>query len=80
MHATLAFTAMRLLLFLAALGVLYLLGARAFWLVGLALLTSGLLSFLLLSRQRAAMSGALASSVRSFRERLDAGTRAEDDD
>ncbi len=80
MRATIAYTGMRLLLFIVALIVLYLLGARAFWLVGLALLISGVMSLLLLSRQRDAMSGALASSVRSFRTRLDEGSRSEDED
>ena len=41
---------------------------------------SGIISFVLLSRQRDAMSGAITSRIGSFRERLDEGTRAEDDD
>ncbi|MGO9079636.1 MAG: DUF4229 domain-containing protein [Streptosporangiaceae bacterium] len=79
MHATLAYTAMRLLLFVASLVVLYLIGLRAFPLVGFAVLISGIASFVLLSRQRDAMSGAVMRSLRTFRSRLDAGTRSEDD-
>jgi beta-lactamase regulating signal transducer with metallopeptidase domain len=80
MRATLSYTMMRLLLFFAALILLRFAGARNFMLVGLAVLISGIVSFILLSRQRDAMSGALAARVRGFRERLDKGTRAEDDD
>jgi Protein of unknown function (DUF4229) len=80
MRATFAYTAARLLLFVAALLVLYLVGARGLLLVGLALAASGIISFVLLSRQRDAMSGALTARLSSFRQRLDEGARAEDDD
>jgi hypothetical protein len=43
-------------------------------------LISGLASFLVLSRQRDAMAGAISSRLSNFRQRLDEGTRAEDDD
>jgi hypothetical protein len=79
MRATLAYTSARILLFIAALGVLYLAGARRFLLVGLALVVSGIVSFVVLSRQRDAMSGALVFRLRQFRSRLDEGTRTEDD-
>ena len=79
MRATFAYTAARLLLFVAALGLLYLAGARRLMLVGLALVASGIVSFVVLSRQRDAMSGALFSRFRQFRSRLDEGARAEDD-
>jgi Protein of unknown function (DUF4229) len=79
MRPTLAYTSARILLFLAALGLLYLTGARGLLLVALALLISGVVSFVVLSRQRDAMSGALTSRLRGFRERLDEGARAEDD-
>jgi hypothetical protein len=46
----------------------------------LALLVSGAASYVLLSRQRDAMAGALSRRLTSFRSRLDAGARAEDDD
>ena len=80
MRPTLTYTALRLLLFIAALGLVYLLGGRGFLLIALALLISGIVSFVVLSRHRDAMSGALVNSVRSFRQRIDEGTRAEDDD
>jgi Protein of unknown function (DUF4229) len=79
MRATIAYTSARILLFLAALGLLYLVGARRLLLVALALVISGILSYVLLSRQRDAMSGALVSRLRGVRERLDDGARAEDD-
>ena len=79
MRATLAYTSARILLFIAALGLLYLAGARRFLLVGLALVVSGIVSFVVLSRQRDAMSGALVFRFRQFRSRLDEGTRTEDD-
>ena len=75
MRATLAYTSARILLFVAALGLLYLAGARKLMLVGLALVISGIVSFVVLSRQREAMSGALVFRFRQFRSRLDEGTR-----
>jgi Mn2+/Fe2+ NRAMP family transporter len=80
MRATLAYTAARILLFAAVLGLLYLVGARGLLLVGLALAISGIVSFIVLSRQRDAMSGAISSRISHARERLDEGTRAEDED
>ena len=85
MRSVLAYTTARLLLFVAATGLLYLAGARGLLLLGLALLVSGIASYVLLSRQRDRMSGALSARVsgtrgrvREFRRRLDAGARAED--
>lgn len=80
MRATFAYTLARILLFAVTLGLLYLVGARGLLLVALALVISGIISFVVLSRQRDAMSGAIASRIGGFRERLDQGTRAEDDD
>jgi uncharacterized protein (DUF2141 family) len=74
-------------LFLIALVALYFAGARGLLLAALALLVSGIASFVLLSRQRDRMSGALTSRLRGVRSRtgelrtrLDEGTRAEDED
>lgn len=78
MRATFAYTAARIMLFVAAVGVLYLIGARSWLLILLALVVSGVVSLLLLSRQRDAMSGAITSRITSFRQRLDEGTRRED--
>ncbi|HEY9243060.1 MAG TPA: DUF4229 domain-containing protein [Streptosporangiaceae bacterium] len=87
MRSVLAYTTARLLLFVAATGLLYLAGARGLLLLGLALLVSGIASYVLLSRQRDRMSGALSARlagargrVSEFRRRLDAGTQAEDVD
>lgn len=80
MRATLAYTSARILLLVVVLGVLYLIGARSWLLVALGLVVSGVVSLLLLSRQRDAMSGAITSRLSSFRQRLDEGARREDDD
>jgi Protein of unknown function (DUF4229) len=80
MRTALAYTSARLLLLIAALGVFYLAGARGLLLLVLAAAVSGLISLVVLSRQRDAMSGALFSRVREFRERLDTGARSEDQD
>ncbi len=80
MRATVAYTTARILLFVAATGLLYLFGARGLLLLGLALLVSGAASYILLSRQRDAMAGALSRRLGSFRDRIDAGARVEDKD
>jgi len=80
MRATFAYTTARILLFVAATGLIYLAGARGLLLLGLALLVSGAASYILLVRQRDAMAGALTRRLTSFRTRLDAGTRTEDDE
>jgi hypothetical protein len=80
MRATFAYTAARILLFVVVLGVLYLIGARGLPLLGFAVLISGIASFIVLSRQRDAMAGSIGSRISNFRQRLDEGTRAEDDD
>jgi Mn2+/Fe2+ NRAMP family transporter len=92
MRATLAYTSARILLLVVSVILLYLIGARGLLLLALACLVSGIASFVLLSRQRDVMSGALMSRIRSgrrrslqgrvagFRARLEEGARAEDDD
>ena len=80
MRATFAYTTARILLFVAATGLIYLAGARGLLLLGLALVVSGAASYILLSRQRDAMAGALTRRLTLFRSRLDDGARAEDDD
>jgi Mn2+/Fe2+ NRAMP family transporter len=79
MRPTLAYTSARILLFVAALVLLYLAGARGALLLALAIVVSGVVSFIVLSRQRDQMSGALVTRLRSWRSRLDEGARAEDD-
>ena len=80
MRATFAYTTARILLFVAATGLIYLAGARGLLLLGLALVVSGAASYILLTRQRDAMAGALSRRLGSFRSRLDSGSRMEDDD
>ena len=87
MRNAMFYTVSRLLLFIVVLLALDLAGARGLLLIALALLISGLLSYVLLSRQRNSMasslSGRLGARTRrgpSFRERLNEGTRAEDTD
>lgn len=79
MRATFAYTTARILLFVAAVGLIYLAGARGLLLLALALVVSGAASYILLSRQRDAMSGALVSRFRTLRARIDEGAKAEDD-
>jgi hypothetical protein len=87
MRTALFYTVSRLLLFIVVLLLLDLAGARGLLLIALALLISGLLSYVLLSRQRNSMASSLSGRLgartrrtQSFRERLNEGTRAEDTD
>ena len=85
MRATLAYTSARIVLLLVSVFLLYLAGARGLLLLALAFVVSGTASFVLLSRQRDIMSGALLARLRNrraagFRARLDEGARAEDDE
>jgi Protein of unknown function (DUF4229) len=87
MRSTLAYTSARILLFIAALAVFYLIGARGLVLIILALLTSGIVSFVVLYKARDRMSASLTSGltgvrsrVSEFSERIDEGTTAEDAD
>lgn len=87
MRATVAYTSARILLFAAAVGVFYLIGARGLILLALALLVSGLVSYVVLSKARDRMSASLAgrftgmrSRVKEFSQRLDEGTQVEDED
>jgi|HubBroStandDraft_5_1064220.scaffolds.fasta_scaffold1935303_1 hypothetical protein len=80
MRATLFYTVLRLALFIVVFGLLYAAGARSILLLGGAILVSGLLSYFLLSSQRSAMSNVISRRVTGFRDRLDAGAAAEDDE
>ncbi len=87
MRATLTYTSARILLLVVSVVLLYLIGVRGLLLLALACLASGLASFVLLSRQRDKMSGALMTRIKngqrraaSFRARIEEGARAEDDD
>jgi hypothetical protein len=87
MRALLAYTSARILIFVAVLVLLYLAGARGLLLVALAVLVSGIISLVVLARQRDAMSGVLSARlgslrgrVRDFGGRIDEGTQSEDHD
>jgi Mn2+/Fe2+ NRAMP family transporter len=79
MRATLAYTGARVLLFAAALGLIYLAGARGILLFALALLVSGAASYIRLSRMRDRMAGSISRRIDNVRSRIDEGARAEDD-
>jgi uncharacterized protein (DUF58 family) len=86
MRATLAYTSARIVLLVVSVVLLYLVGARGLLLLALAFVVSGVASFVLLSRQRDVMSGALLSRLKNgrsraagFRARLEEGARAEDE-
>jgi hypothetical protein len=87
MRTGLAYTSARILLLVIAILLLYLAGARGILLVGLAFVVSALASYVLLSKQRDAMSGALnrrlskvGRRAAEFRARLEEGAAAEDVD
>ena len=87
MRATLAYTSARIVLLVVSVVLLYLVGARGLLLLALAFVVSGIASFVLLSRQRDVMSGALMARLKNrrprrpgFRARLEEGARAEDQD
>lgn len=79
MRPLLVYTAARLAVLLVALAVLYAVGARGILLVVLAVVVSGLVSYLAFARQRDAVAARLQSRVQDSRARMDARTRAEDE-
>jgi hypothetical protein len=68
-HATLRYTTFRLAIFVVVLGLLYLVRVRGALLVALALIISGLASYVLLRGQRDAMSMQLATASERRRRR-----------
>jgi uncharacterized protein (DUF58 family) len=76
MRTVFAYTTARILLFVVAMFLLYLTGARSFLLLALAFLVSALASYVLLSRQRDRISGVLARRVGPGRPRRTGGLRA----
>ena len=77
-RAILRYTAARLALFGLALGALFLLGARSWLLFLLALVLSGLVSYVLLSRQRDAMATVVSGRLQRLRREIDTGAASED--
>ena len=86
MRTGLAYTSARILLLAISVMLLYLAGARGFLLLALAFVISALASYVLLSRQREVMAGALnrrlskmTSKAAEFRGRIEDGAAAEDE-
>jgi Protein of unknown function (DUF4229) len=80
MRPVLIYTLSRLALFAATAGVLFLVGARGFLLLALAILISGVVSFVLLSRQRDAVSSSVTERAGRMRKNLAEGAAREDND
>lgn len=79
-HPTLVYSALRLVLLLATLGIVWLLGARGLLWLLLGFLISGLVSLVMLSGQRDAMSRGVAGFFGRLNDRIEASRRAEDDE
>ncbi|GAA2445400.1 hypothetical protein GCM10010191_72880 [Actinomadura vinacea] len=78
MRSVVFYTLARFGIFLATGLVLALFGARGLLLLALAVLISGIVSFVLLSGQRDAMSTAVVSGVRERRRKFDRARTKED--
>jgi len=85
MRTAFAYTSARIIMFGASVLVLFWAGARGILLLGLALVISALLSYILLNKQRqiiaAKLNGRLSrvgAKASELSRRLDEGTRAED--
>ena len=83
----LAYTSARILIFGCAVILLYVAGARGILLLFLGLVISALASYVLLNRQRTLIAdklngrlGKAGSKFTELRERLEEGTKAEDDE
>jgi hypothetical protein len=80
MRSVLVYTLARLALFAATAGVLYLVGARGFLLLALSIVVSGIISFVLLSRQRDRVSTSVTARAARIRRGLAEGAAREDTD
>jgi uncharacterized protein (DUF58 family) len=89
MRTAFAYTSARILMFGCSVILLYLAGARGLLLLGLGLVISALLSYVLLNKQRQLIANRLngrlgrvskkaTAKATEFRERLDDGSKAED--
>jgi UPF0716 family protein affecting phage T7 exclusion len=83
----LAYTSARILMFGCAVILLYLAGARGVLLLALGLVISALASYILLNKQRTMIADKLngrlskaGGKVSEFRDRLEDGTKAEDEE
>jgi Protein of unknown function (DUF4229) len=87
MRTAFAYTSARIIMFGASVLVLFWAGARGLLLLGLALIVSALLSYVLLNKQRTIIAdklnarvGRVGKRATEFRQRLDAGAALEDPD
>lgn len=80
MPPILRYSLARAALFAAALGVLYLVGLRGLLLFGVAVLVSGLASYVVLARQRDDVSRRVTSRIDRARQAIDERSRAEDEE
>jgi hypothetical protein len=87
MRAFLVYNAARLGLFLIALGLLYLIGVGGLMLWALALIISGIASYIVLSRLRDRVSQSVNGRVQratakatDIKQRIEEGARVEDED
>ncbi|MFA1549351.1 DUF4229 domain-containing protein [Actinomadura chokoriensis] len=78
MRSVILYSLARLAIFAATAGVLALFGARGFLLLLMALLVSGIVSYVLLSGQRDRMSAAVTRGVRTQRSRFEKSRTKED--
>ena len=78
MRSVLLYTLARFAIFLATAAVLFLAGARGLLLLALAVLVSGIVSFVLLSGQRDAMSAAVVAGIQERRRRFERARAKED--
>ena len=77
-RALLTYTIYRLLVFAAALVALYVLGARSYLLVALAIVISGLISLVVLDRQRDGVAPMVKKFTSRINDRIESGKRKED--
>jgi hypothetical protein len=87
MRTAFAYTCARIIMFGASVMVLFWAGARGVLLLGLALIISALLSYILLNKQRQIIAaklngrlGLVGAKASELSQRIDEGARAEDED
>ncbi|MEO5875367.1 MAG: DUF4229 domain-containing protein [Streptosporangiaceae bacterium] len=78
MRSVLAYSSARILLFVATVAILFLCGARGPLLLALSVLISGIVSYVLLSRQRDEVSAVLTEKAQRGKARLDESKTKED--
>jgi Protein of unknown function (DUF4229) len=78
MRSVLAYTSARIVIFIATFGVLYLLGAKSWLGLLLAVLISGVISYVLLAKRRDEMSAAVVASAQEGRRKFNQARTKED--